>query len=117
MKLLLLRCPRCNHALTPGNDDVVVQCPNCHAAVAISEGGLQLSPAQYAASTEPRPETWLPFWVYRGQVTFQSRRTQGGRSATEEAVSYTHLRAHETVLDTVCPLLLGKKKNKQQPEP
>ena len=49
MKLLLLRCPRCNHALTPGNDDVVVQCPNCHAAVAISEGGLQLSPAQYAA--------------------------------------------------------------------
>ena len=85
MKLLLLRCPRCNHALTPGNDDVVVQCANCHAAVAIGEGGLQLLPAQYATATQPRPETWLPFWVYRGQVTFQSRRTQGGRSATEEA--------------------------------
>ena len=26
------------------------------------------------------------------------------------AVSYTHLRAHETVLDLVCRLLLGKKK-------
>ncbi len=27
-------------------------------------------------------------------------------------VSYTHLRAHETVLDLVCRLLLEKKKNK-----
>ena len=29
----------------------------------------------------------------------------------DEAVSYTHLRAHETVLDLVCRLLLEKKKN------
>ena len=28
------------------------------------------------------------------------------------AVSYTHLRAHETVLDLVCRLLLEKKNNK-----
>ena len=28
-------------------------------------------------------------------------------------VSYTHLRAHETVLDLVCRLLLEKKQNKQ----
>ena len=32
------------------------------------------------------------------------------------AVSYTHLRAHETVLDLVCRLLLEKKK-KMQHEP
>eukprot|EP00656_Telonema_subtile_P013762 TRINITY_DN16995_c0_g1_i2.p1 TRINITY_DN16995_c0_g1~~TRINITY_DN16995_c0_g1_i2.p1 ORF type:complete len:496 (-),score=94.82 TRINITY_DN16995_c0_g1_i2:35-1522(-) len=31
-----------------------------------------------------------------------------------EAVSYTHLRAHETVLDLVCRLLLEKKKKKTQ---
>ena len=30
----------------------------------------------------------------------------------DDAVSYTHLRAHETVLDLVCRLLLEKKKNK-----
>jgi len=30
-----------------------------------------------------------------------------------KAVSYTHLRAHETVLDLVCRLLLEKKKNKE----
>ena len=29
------------------------------------------------------------------------------------AVSYTHLRAHETVLDLVCRLLLEKKNNKE----
>ena len=29
---------------------------------------------------------------------------------TSEPVSYTHLRAHETVLDLVCRLLLEKKK-------
>ena len=29
----------------------------------------------------------------------------------QESVSYTHLRAHETVLDLVCRLLLEKKKN------
>ena len=29
-------------------------------------------------------------------------------------VSYTHLRAHETVLDLVCRLLLEKKKQQQQ---
>ena len=32
---------------------------------------------------------------------------------SEEAVSYTHLRAHETVLDLVCRLLLEKKKNEK----
>ena len=31
-----------------------------------------------------------------------------------DAVSYTHLRAHETVLDLVCRLLLEKKKKKRK---
>ena len=33
-----------------------------------------------------------------------------GAPLTHEAVSYKHLRAHETVLDLVCRLLLEKKK-------
>ena len=33
------------------------------------------------------------------------------QAETITAVSYTHLRAHETVLDLVCRLLLEKKKN------
>src|SRR5664280_296281 len=34
--------------------------------------------------------------------------------ASHTPVSYTHLRAHETVLDLVCRLLLEKKKNTQR---
>ena len=34
--------------------------------------------------------------------------------ATAVTVSYTHLRAHETVLDLVCRLLLEKKKKTSQ---
>ena len=33
------------------------------------------------------------------------------RGKEQEPVSYTHLRAHETVLDLVCRLLLEKKTN------
>ena len=36
------------------------------------------------------------------------------RVAKAYTVSYTHLRAHETVLDLVCRLLLEKKKNKKE---
>ena len=34
-----------------------------------------------------------------------------GHEVVAAAVSYTHLRAHETVLDLVCRLLLEKKKH------
>ena len=36
--------------------------------------------------------------------------SQALKDLTLETVSYTHLRAHETVLDLVCRLLLEKKK-------
>ena len=35
----------------------------------------------------------------------------GGYGGCSGSVSYTHLRAHETVLDLVCRLLLEKKNN------
>ena len=37
------------------------------------------------------------------------QRVLGRNLANARAVSYTHLRAHETVLDIVCRLLLDKK--------
>ena len=37
---------------------------------------------------------------------------QGVNAVIYDPVSYTHLRAHETVLDIVCRLLLAKKKTK-----
>ena len=39
---------------------------------------------------------------------------RGAYGSDHGAVSYTHLRAHETVLDLVCRLLLEKKNNERQ---
>ena len=58
-----------------------------------------------------------PIQVTTGKVVSQEIpafiQTTGSLIAdeTSDAVSYTHLRAHETVLDLVCRLLLEKKKN------
>ena len=41
-------------------------------------------------------------------------RVKGKADKHRDPVSYTHLRAHETVLDLVCRLLLEKKKTIQQ---
>ena len=49
-------------------------------------------------------------WIERlACVTLESSRNNI-LVGTLDAVSYTHLRAHETVLDIVCRLLLEKKK-------
>src|SRR5665811_2031801 len=42
------------------------------------------------------------------ELTTRSPLPSNAPSATKTAVSYTHLRAHETVLDLVCRLLLEK---------
>ena len=46
----------------------------------------------------------------RPSGTLSGGESQRVHLATSLAVSYTHLRAHETVLDLVCRLLLEKKK-------
>ena len=45
---------------------------------------------------------------------FESKYSKAESSQELGTVSYTHLRAHETVLDLVCRLLLEKKKNNTQ---
>ena len=45
------------------------------------------------------------------QLGLTPHRDDPGAWEGVQAVSYTHLRAHETVLDLVCRLLLEKKKH------
>lgn len=40
---------------------------------------------RYVSPAVTAPPTWLPFWIYQGQVTIKERKTQGGRSAEREA--------------------------------
>ena len=57
----------------------------------------------------PTGMVWPP--SVKGILVTEGVRGEGGVLRNSEGpVSYTHLRAHETVLDLVCRLLLEKKK-------
>ena len=47
---------------------------------------------------------------FQDHVGFEERESPTIAAHKVRSVSYTHLRAHETVLDLVCRLLLEKKK-------
>ena len=55
----------------------------------------------------------IEFVNVRGNVPTRLKKMKEQDAALVLAVSYTHLRAHETVLDLVCRLLLEKKKQQQ----
>src|SRR5665811_1695930 len=54
------------------------------------------------------------FFIYSSSPILIRDTTWQKSSCTIVTVSYTHLRAHETVLDLVCRLLLEKKKNNKK---
>ena len=65
-----------------------------------------------------REDSQLYTWLYRiatnESLTFlEQAKKRNTISLSGDAVSYTHLRAHETVLDLVCRLLLEKKNHPQ----
>ena len=60
-------------------------------------------PQRNLAAAQAVERELLPGGVLDGQVGDEG-------VVGRQAVSYTHLRAHETVLDLVCRLLLEKKK-------
>ena len=74
--------------------------------------GLERVRRGYAADPNA-PMAMLAFAVdlgYLNIVRTELQRTADAAAIAATSVSYTHLRAHETVLDLVCRLLLEKKK-------
>ena len=61
-------------------------------------------------SEGPEDGNGYTFWI--DEVKFENLGTVA-HPKSAITVSYTHLRAHETVLDLVCRLLLEKKKYKK----
>ena len=59
-------------------------------------------------------KTMLNIDAKMGKPILKNEKTTSGDISGIMAVSYTHLRAHETVLELVCRLLLEKKKEKQE---
>ena len=55
--------------------------------------------------------------IYAARAALKTLMLEGAATVSQisiTAVSYTHLRAHETVLDLVCRLLLEKKKKRTE---
>jgi hypothetical protein len=85
MKLIALYCPQCAQPLAVNNDDVLLRCAQCQAAVYIDDNGAR--PAKvYFVSGRADERHWLPFWVFSGAVKMTQRVSQGGGgSANKEA--------------------------------
>ena len=56
---------------------------------------------------------WQTYCVWLPDGVEQATAMAGLRDRGVATVSYTNLRAHETVLDLVCRLMLDKKKKKK----
>src|SRR5664280_1603688 len=67
-------------------------------------------PSSRVSLASPKARHFEPVAKTTVRVRYESSPTR----TTLGSVSYTHLRAHETVLDLVCRLLLEKKKKPKQ---
>src|SRR5665811_883228 len=73
----------------------------------INEAGFEIAAMKMVRMTIEQAESF--YAVHKGKPFFEGL-IEFMTSGPVIAVSYTHLRAHETVLDLVCRLLLEKKK-------
>ena len=74
--------------------------------------GIALAFSTPAVASDARPATVRPHYTTQAPIAMLKDLESGEIlfSRGADTVSYTHLRAHETVLDLVCRLLLEKKK-------
>src|SRR5665811_1221340 len=112
---------RCAVAVYLSNDDVrqVLTMSACIEALdsalqELAEGRAANEPRSHGYLAGPRDGTVFRMKLFHGGVTalgmyalrvltdFLEPRTVAGMERETQAVSYTHLRAHETVLDLVC---------------
>ena len=83
MTLIVVRCPACGNTLTPGDDDLVVACAQCGAALHLADEGPQPIEIQYAQTNLAKTGTWRPWWIFKGRVNLIKRETQGGNRSDE----------------------------------
>ena len=75
---------------------------------------LEEFPEDLKSNLESASELWLVGVSLHRTINFNYATLERKLRQGHRPVSYTHLRAHETVLDLVCRLLLEKKKNQQK---
>src|SRR5664280_3225430 len=110
------RSLRKNRRLLPARQKVIVNAQNKKIVIAHSaRGDVGPTRPRDRPKTETRYEKVdrgrrVDCHIDGGRLGTRCRKGRECVQAVPSAVSYTHLRAHETVLDLVCRLLLEKKK-------
>eukprot|EP00657_Telonema_sp_P-1_P005863 TRINITY_DN23640_c0_g1_i1.p1 TRINITY_DN23640_c0_g1~~TRINITY_DN23640_c0_g1_i1.p1 ORF type:complete len:120 (-),score=38.54 TRINITY_DN23640_c0_g1_i1:10-369(-) len=82
--------------------------------VSILHLNLKMYSLKQASEKAPSNSGSFESCFWNNSLAELPRRALPASSNAVNPVSYTHLRAHETVLDLVCRLLLEKKKNKKK---
>ena len=116
---MIRRPPRSTQSRSSAASDVYKRQGNGREAQANNSNANNASPAKNnnanpnsknaaKPNIAKKPPTGYKISDWQGNYQAKNISARSGENAT--AVSYTHLRAHETVLDLVCRLLLEKKK-------
>jgi hypothetical protein len=78
VRLIALKCPRCERPLRPAPSEVAFACGECGQVVRVAGDAIAPQIAHWAAA---RPgasvRDWLPFWTLPGEVRFSRRKTDG----------------------------------------
>lgn len=92
MKLVALRCPECNEALSAKDEHIVVTCERCGTAVRLGDQGLSRVSVSYARpKSGTRSIRWRPFWVFHGRVHIHRRDAEEGGSGMAKVLGLLNL--------------------------
>src|SRR5450756_675575 len=103
-------CPRCGKWPSPAYD----RCSRWNVLRCTGSPSLPTIPMNHGPCAKPFDGSWSTNGNIPATLPISCRKGEIGPSGAVStiAVSYTHLRAHETRHDLVCRLLLEKKKKK-----
>jgi hypothetical protein len=92
LKLVALRCPECNEALSAEDEHIVVTCERCGTAVRLGDQGLSRVSVSYARpKSGARVVRWRPFWVFHGRVHIRRRDAKGSSSGMAQVLGLLDL--------------------------
>ncbi len=76
VRIIPLRCIRCQTPVGSGPDEVAWRCTECGQGLYLDpQAGLVDQKIRFVQPKGPAPHNWLPFWVARGRVVITYRET------------------------------------------
>lgn len=79
LKLVVLCCPVCRHAMSGSNGQVLVDCQSCQKIFELESGQLHERSARWfePSSSASNPD-FVPLWCFQTSIDLRDRKTAGG---------------------------------------